>query len=101
MKANPVSLHTLLLGISLTFITLFNACTTPKNVVYFQNMRNDAEIQRVVDNNFELRIRKNDVLGINIISPDPVTTPLFNGAQGTSSGEGGTNAAGGYVVDSN
>ncbi|HEY8688110.1 MAG TPA: polysaccharide biosynthesis/export family protein [Chitinophagaceae bacterium] len=53
----------------------------------------------------ELKIRKNDLLSIIIISPDPVSTPLFNGSQGTStssgasSGTSGSTPAGGYLVD--
>lgn len=85
-----------------TFIIL-GSCTTPKNVVYFQNVKKDNPIYGLVDNNFELKIRKNDLIGINIISPDPMTTPLFNGVQSaaTSSTDlgGPVGSKDGYLVD--
>lgn len=74
-------------------------------MVYFENMPRDTELRNVVDDHFELKIRKDDLLGITIISPDPVSTPLFNGIQNTSASLGTTTSGGsstgntGYLVD--
>ena len=47
--------------------------------------------------------RMNDLLSINIISPDPLSTPLFNGSQGISSssatGGGNSSHTSGFLVD--
>jgi hypothetical protein len=67
-------------------------------------LQQDANIPVLVDSNFELKIRKNDLIGITIISPDPISTPLFNGLQSTSPSpldkpEGSSGgASGGYLV---
>jgi polysaccharide export outer membrane protein len=87
-------------------IILLFSCSPVKNVVYFQNLQNDTTLHNIVNNNLELKIRKNDLLSINIISPDPISTPLFNGTQGASSSSGtaaasSTGTGGGYLVDSN
>lgn len=104
MKKNSLVFHTFYIGIALICFLAFESCNTPKNVVYFQNLQKDTDIPALVDNNFELRIRKNDLLGINIVAPDLESTPLFNGLQSisTSSGDAGgsTAPAGGFLVDS-
>ena len=104
MKKNSPALNLLYIIIALGYIVSLGSCKPVKNVVYFQNVQNDTNIPTFVDTNFELRIRKNDLLGITIISPDPITTPLFNGSQSISVGTGesvGTNSgtANGYLVD--
>ncbi len=92
--------------IFLAFIALLSSCSPAKNVVYFQNLPTDTTIQNLVNRNMELKIRKNDILSINIISPDPSTTPLFNGIQNVSTsvsaagaGSSGAGAGAGYLVD--
>lgn len=100
MKKNSLTLNILVI----LSCTILYSCTPVKNVVYFENLQKDTELHNVVNNNLELRIRKNDLLDINIIGPDPATTPLFNGLQSipTSSGEAGGSTApsGGFLVDS-
>lgn len=82
---------------------MLSSCVSEKNLVYFQNLQKDTELHNVVDNNFELKIRKNDMLYIGITSPDPVSTPVFNIPQGsvTSAGQPGSisNSTIGYLVD--
>jgi len=90
--------------IFLAFIALLTSCSPAKNVVYFQNLTTDTTIQNLVNGNMELKIRKNDILGITIISPDPLSTALFNGTQIASASTGATAAsssstAGGHLVD--
>ena len=105
MKINPLKRKIFYLGIVLACFTIFNSCTPVKNVVYFQNLQKDTTLHNVVNNNFELKIRKGDLLGINIISPDPISTPLFNGVQGaaassSTAGNNGSGAStGGFLVD--
>jgi Periplasmic protein involved in polysaccharide export len=103
MKIKSFRRHIFYLGIILGSLIIFNSCAPVKNVVYFQNLQKDTTLHNIVNNNFELKIRQNDLLGINIISPDPLSTPLFNGVQGTStaSSVGNTSGAssGGFLVD--
>jgi polysaccharide biosynthesis/export protein len=98
MKKNSLTLHFLYIVIG---VMAFTSCAPVKNVVYFQNLPKDTELNNVVTNNFELKIRKNDLLGITVVSPDPISTPLFNGAQATTVSQ--TSSAGGnqtgYLVD--
>ncbi len=104
IKYKALSVFTIIIVIfSSGFLT---SCTPTKNVVYFQNLQTDTTLHNLVNNNLELKIRKNDLLSISIISPDPVSTPLFNGTQGASASSGSTAAGstgtgGGYLVDNN
>lgn len=88
--------------ISCSIFLLFS-CTPAKNLVYFQNLQKDTVLHAVVDNNFELKIRKNDMLYIGITSPDPVSTLVFNAPQGpaTSGAQPGSSSSNtvGYLVD--
>src|SRR5687768_6206017 len=85
---------------SLLSLTFFSLCTPVKNVIYFENLQKDTSLRKLINSEYEQKIRKNDLLSITIISPDPVTTPLFNGIS-IGSNEGGTGSAGvgGYLVD--
>jgi polysaccharide export outer membrane protein len=93
------------------FILLFGSCTTPKNVVYFQNVQRDTTVTGLIDNNFELKIRKNDLLSISIVSGDFLSptgsTVIFNAPGGGSSlpisnpGGSGNSPTNGYLVDNN
>lgn len=102
MKKKSLTLYSFYSIIALCFLVL-NSCSPAKNVVYFQNLQRDTIIPDLVTNNFELKIRKNDLLYIGIISPDPVSTALFNAPQGpvsssSQSGTGFSNSTG-YLVD--
>ena len=103
MNSKPITFNPFILGLFLVCIVILNSCATPKNVVYFQNLQKDTTLHNLVNNNLELKIRKNDLLSINIISPDPISTPLFNGSQGTSSSGisagNGTSSSSGFLVD--
>lgn len=101
MKKKPRRLYIFYFCIAFSFIALFDSCTSPKNVVYFKNLQKDTSIPSLIEDNFELKIRKNDLIDINIISPDPISTPLFNGMQSTSSSLGTIGSIGspsGYLV---
>ena len=100
MKKNSTILNIFFISCS---VFLFTSCVTEKNLVYFQNLQKDSELHSVVDNSFELKIRKNDLLYVGITSPDPVSTLVFNAPQGpiTSSGQPGSSTSNivGYLVD--
>jgi polysaccharide biosynthesis/export protein len=100
MKKNSLALYRYCIFIS-AFFLFFCSCTPVKNVVYFENLKRDTILNTVVNNNMELRIRKNDLLYIGITSPDPVSTLVFNSPQGsvTSSEQSGSGNISGYQVD--
>src|SRR6186997_3243051 len=83
MKKNSLPVG-IIVSIVFGCILVLSSCTPTKNVLYFQTLQQEANIPVLVDSNFELKIRKNDLIGITIISPDPISTPLFNGLQSTS-----------------
>ncbi len=98
MKKKYLTLRTIYLSIAT--IVFLGSCTPVKNVVYFQNLQKDTTLHTFVNPNMELKIRKNDLLGINVISPDPVSTPLFNGVQSSAAPSStGGGPSGGYLVD--
>jgi polysaccharide biosynthesis/export protein len=104
MKKKYLTLNTFYTASVICCIAFFGSCAPVKNVVYFENLQKDTTLHNLVNNNFELKIRKNDLLNINIISPEPVSTALFNGSQSistSSSTTGGSSAgaSGGYLVD--
>src|ERR1035437_5182382 len=104
MKKKYLTLNTFYTASVICCIAFFGSCAPVKNVVYFENLQKDTTLHNLVNNNFELKIRKNDLLSINIISPDPMSTTLFNGLQGIStpsgaSGGTGTGSTGGFLVD--
>jgi polysaccharide export outer membrane protein len=81
---------------------LLGSCTPVKHVVYFDNLRKDTTLHTLVTQDMELKIRKNDLLSISVVSPAP-DIALFNLSQisSTSSSTGSSNAIGGYLVDNN
>lgn len=104
MKKIRTSLN-IAIPIIVIFSGLLNSCAPAKNVVYFQNLQKDTTLHSFVDSNLELKIRKNDLLYIGIISPDPESTPWFNGIQSmSSSAAAGANtgiSTSGFLVDKN
>src|SRR5664279_3393114 len=57
----------------LYFLALFfaSSCTPAKYNVYFRNLQKDTTLQNIVAPNFELKIQKNDLLGITVTSLSP------------------------------
>lgn len=106
MKKSPLALNLIYIIIALGYVSLFGSCTPTKNVVYFQNLQKDTKIPSSVDNTYELRIRRNDLLYIGITSSDPKDSDIkFNAPQGpvASSAPPGSslNNITGYLVDNN
>ena len=71
------------------------SCSTTKQPVYFQNLKNDTTLHNIVTPSYELKIQKNDLLGITVASLSP-DVAFYNSQQGGA----GTNSAG-YPVDEN
>lgn len=86
-----------LLSVSL-FLLVVTACTTKKDVLYFQNAKNAETI--VDTNTFNARIKTNDLLYIYISTADLAVTQPYNIMieSGGSSGAGGS-ANGTRLVD--
>jgi polysaccharide export outer membrane protein len=61
----------------LLFLMLFNSCKTRKDLLYLQDI-NDLEEQNVPGKSPEYRIKPDDNLYINILTPDQDVSKLFN-----------------------
>lgn len=72
-------------------LLFLSSCFNVKKIVYLDNI-GDAEISRKVDN-LEPIIQSNDLLGINVSSPNPAATQIFNPTSSAS-----LNASG-YLVN--
>lgn len=79
----------------LSLLILFYSCRPTGNPVYFKNLQRDTSLKNIITENYELRIRKNDLLGITVISLSPDVA--FYNAQVSS----GTAAVNGYPVNGN
>ncbi|MFD0750759.1 polysaccharide biosynthesis/export family protein [Mucilaginibacter calamicampi] len=70
--------------------SLLSSCISGKQLAYFNNIKNDS-VSTIEPTNFQTVISKNDILQIDISTPDPVTTARFNTT--------GTNGRTEYLVD--
>lgn len=80
---------------SLFFAILFTSCSTTKSTTYFQDIQKDTTLKNLVTKDFETKIRKGDLLSINVASLSPENTALYNAPQNT------VGAISGYLVDEN
>ncbi len=71
------------------------ACKTSKPSVYFENLPKDTLLQNLVTKDFEIKIRKGDVVGIGVSSLSTEGSTLFTAPQTTLENA----AAPGYLVD--
>src|SRR6266536_2211231 len=99
MKKKSLTFNILLYIVILFCFVAFNSCRTSKSITYFQNVPRDTIITDAVNNVFERRILKNDLLDINIISTDPVYTALFNGTPNSTATQPGAKNTDGLLVD--
>ena len=70
--------------------SLLSSCISSKQLAYFNNIKKDS-VSTIQPTNIQTVISKNDILHIEISTPDPVTTARFNSAGGISRTE--------YLVD--
>ncbi|MEO6456612.1 MAG: polysaccharide biosynthesis/export family protein [Ginsengibacter sp.] len=75
----------------------FTSCTSPKKLLYFKNLPADTTLQNVVTKDFELKIRKGDLINIGVSSLSNEASAVFTAPQiaGTSG------QLSGYLVDIN
>ena len=78
----------------------FSSCTTTKTTYYFKTLQKDQVIPSNINKMEELKIRKNDLLSINISSLNRDEDLTYN-APSVSFGSGGQSgtSSGGYLVD--
>ncbi|WP_374951406.1 polysaccharide biosynthesis/export family protein [Mucilaginibacter sp.] len=90
----PLFLLSLFAIISLLFL---GSCSSSKRLIYFSNVKNDTTTAIPV-NRLETLIAKNDILTINISTPDATVTTMLNSqfALSESPANGGVS---GYLVD--
>ena len=89
-------------GIFLLLILILNSCKTPQNTTtyYFKTIKSDTTINTSFPRGVELKIKKSDLLSINISSLNKEEDNIYNAA--AMSGSIGTSGAGsvsGYLVD--
>ena len=77
---------------------IFTSCKPIQKVYYFKTVPHDTTIA-VVSRVEETRIRKNDILAINISSLNPAEDMMYNAAVGITGSSSATGASSGYLVD--
>lgn len=84
----------------LYFLALFviTSCRPTKYNVYFRNLQRDTTLRNIVAPDFELKIQKNDLLGISVASLSP-DVAFYNTQPGSSGAAPGASATNGYLVD--
>ncbi|MBD1393290.1 polysaccharide biosynthesis/export family protein [Mucilaginibacter glaciei] len=97
MKKNYYSLFIILLA----FISLssLNSCVTAKKITYFNNILTDS-VADIPPNKLQTVISRNDLLSINISTPDAATNALLNSRQAVNEAAGAGGVSG-YLVDEN
>lgn len=90
-----------LLTILLAFVSLLalNSCVSSKRLTYFSNIRKDSTAN-VPISKIETIISRNDILSINISTPDEKTNILLNSRNAVNEAAG-TGGVSGYLVDEN
>lgn len=84
-------------GVLIILLTaFFSSCKVPQNAYYFKTLKKDTTISSAVNRGMELKIQKNDLLGINISSLNKEEDLTYN-APAVSIGAG--SAGSGYLVD--
>ena len=102
MKKQLLRLKTFACGFSLATLFLFSACTSPKKVVYLQDVQ--PLKQQLINQQYEMKIHEDDLLSIMVNSKDPELTlpfnlPMVTYQLGTNGGATGQQRVLGYLVD--
>lgn len=101
MKKNLRSnnlLYLVWLGIGCSCV--FSSCVNTRKIIYFPNIGNGSVVQSATD--IESVIQKNDILSINVSSPNETATLMFNNTQTviSSTATGSISQSIGYLVNS-
>ncbi|MEO6328412.1 MAG: polysaccharide biosynthesis/export family protein [Ginsengibacter sp.] len=75
---------------------LVSCVSSKKNVLYFENLPKDTILYNLVTKDFEIKIRKGDVINIAVTSLSTEASLVFNSPQVAA---GGANSGSGYMVD--
>lgn len=84
----------------LLLLMLFSSCAAPDKVIYFQDLQ--GGLQQVIEYSYEIKIRKDDLLGITVSSRNPELAIPFNlpaTAYTLEAKSGSANSQLGYQVD--
>ena len=73
-------------------IGILSSCGPARNTIYFKNLQKDTLLRNVVTPDYELKIQKNDMLGITVASLSP-DVAFYNAPQNS------VGAVSGYLVD--
>ncbi len=83
---------------SIVAINFFpTSCTSTKNMLYFENLPKDTTLHNLVTKDFEIKIKKGDVINIGVSSLSAENSILFTAPQTSLNATG----ASGYLVDKN
>ena len=84
------------------FFFILSSCASTKNTTYFQNLQKDTTLRNLVSKNYELKIQKDDLLGITVASLSP-DNAFYNAPQNTigASAQNTIASLPGYLVDAN
>ncbi len=78
-------------------IFFLTSCTPTKNILYFENLPKDTTLHNLVTKDFELKIKKGDLINIGVSSLSAENSILFTAPQTSINATG----ASGYLVDKN
>ena len=77
----------------------FTSCKTAQKAYYFKTVPRDTTINSAINRVEESRIRKNDMLSINISSLNPAEDMTYNAAAGITGSSATAGTTSGYLVD--
>jgi polysaccharide biosynthesis/export protein len=82
-------------------VLLCVSCSPIKYNVYFKNLQKDTVLRNIVTPNYELKIQKNDILGITVVGLSPDVSFFNNSSVAAGASGSSASTAAGYPVDSN
>jgi len=80
--------------LSIVMFLAFPSCSPTKNTIYFKDLPKDTTLHNIITENFDLKIRKGDLLSIAVASLSP-DVAFYNAPQNT------IGPVSGYSVDNN
>ena len=98
MQKRPIAYKSSRLFILITVLNFFLiSCTPTKKILYFENLPNDTVLHNLVTKDFEIKIRKGDIINIGVSSLSVEASAIFTPPQVAS----GTTATSGFTIDAN
>ncbi len=89
---------------TLLVLVLLSACSTPKQISYFQDLRPEESENTITSSSWEIRLLPNDKISVLVNSRDPqlmnlLNLPILSRQIGTSSDNNTSQGISGYTVD--